>query len=287
MHKLLITGANGFIGSLLRKQLPKEVYSVTALTRKEGDINQSATWQSVPTCDVVIHLASQTFVPDSWNNPAKFIETSSIGTLQTLEYCRKTGAAIIYISSYLYGNPAVLPIPESAPLFTPNPYALSKKTAEDFCRFYHDCFQVPVTILRPFNLYGEGQNTSFLIPMLIDQALNKQAFYVKDLLPKRDYLHISDFINALIACIPLRGFHLFNVGSGTSYSVEEIIGLVQKIQNTQFPVYSENVQRPNEIMNTVADIQLAKRSLQWHPNITMEEGLALLLQNHPSVKPNS
>jgi nucleoside-diphosphate-sugar epimerase len=287
MHKLLITGANGFIGSLLRKQLPKEVYSVTALTRKDGDINQSATWQSVPTCDVVIHLASQTFVPDSWNNPAKFIETSSIGTLQTLEYCRKTGAAIIYISSYLYGNPAVLPIPESAPLFTPNPYALSKKTAEDFCRFYHDCFQVPVTILRPFNLYGEGQNTSFLIPMLIDQALNKQAFYVKDLLPKRDYLHISDFINALIACIPLRGFHLFNVGSGTSYSVEEIIGLVQKIQNTQFPVYSENVQRPNEIMNTVADIQLAKRSLQWHPNITMEEGLALLLQNHPSVKPNS
>jgi nucleoside-diphosphate-sugar epimerase len=287
MHKLLITGANGFIGSLLRKQLPKEVYSVTALTRKDGDINQSATWQSVPTCDVVIHLASQTFVPDSWNNPAKFIETSSIGTLQTLEYCRKTGAAIIYISSYLYGNPAVLPIPESAPLFTPNPYALSKKTAEDFCRFYHDCFQVPVTILRPFNLYGEGQNTSFLIPMLIDQALNKQAFYVKDLLPKRDYLHISDFINALIACIPLRGFHLFNVGSGTSYSVEEIIGLLQKIQNTQYPVYSENVQRPNEIMNTVADIQLAKRSLQWHPNITMEEGLALLLQNHPSVKPNS
>jgi len=287
MHKLLITGANGFIGSLLRKQLPKEVYSVTALTRKEGDINQSATWQKVPACDVVIHLASQTFVPDSWNNPAQFIETSSIGTLQTLEYCRKTGAAIIYISSYLYGNPAVLPIPESAPLFTPNPYALSKKTAEDFCRFYHDCFQVPVTILRPFNLYGEGQNTSFLIPMLIDQALNKQAFYVKDLLPKRDYLHISDFINALIACIPLRGFHLFNVGSGTSYSVEEIIGLLQKIQNTQYPVYSENVQRPNEIMNTVADIQLAKRSLQWHPNITMEEGLALLVQNHPSVKPNS
>jgi nucleoside-diphosphate-sugar epimerase len=287
MHKLLITGANGFIGSLLRKQLPKEVYSVTALTRKEGDINQSDTWQSVPACDVVIHLASQTFVPDSWNNPAQFIETSSIGTLQTLEYCRKTGAAMIYISSYLYGNPAVLPIPESAPLFTPNPYALSKKTAEDFCRFYHDCFQVPVTILRPFNLYGEGQNTSFLIPMLIDQALNKQAFYVKDLLPKRDYLHISDFINALIACIPLRGFHLFNVGSGTSYSVEEIIGLLQKIQNTQYPVYSENVQRPNEIMNTVADIQLAKRSLQWHPNITMEEGLALLLQNHPSVKPNS
>ena len=287
MHKLLITGANGFIGSLLRKQLPKEVYAVTALTRNEGDINQSATWQSVPACDVVIHLASQTFVPDSWHNPAQFIETSSIGTLKTLEYCRKTGAAMIYISSYLYGNPAVLPIPESAPLFTPNPYALSKKTAEDFCRFYHDCFQVPVTILRPFNLYGEGQNSSFLIPMLIDQALNKQAFHVKDLLPKRDYLHISDFINALIACIPLRGFHLFNVGSGISYSVEEIISLIQKIQNTEYPVYSENIQRANEIMNTVADIQLAKQVLQWQPSTSMEEGLRRLLHHNPSANSNS
>jgi nucleoside-diphosphate-sugar epimerase len=287
MHKLLITGANGFIGKKLSQQLPAENYAITTLTHQQGEITHAATWQSLPPNDVVIHLASKTFVPDSWNNPGFFIETNTLGTLQALEYCRKYGAAMIYISSYLYGNPSALPIPETAPLFTPNPYAFSKKTAEDYCKFYHDCFQVPVTILRPFNIYGEEQHASFLIPMLIEQALHQNEFRVKDLLPKRDYLYINDFINALIACIPLRGFHLFNVGSGISYSVEEIINLLQKIQNTQLPVYSENSQRPNEIMNTVADIQLAKQVLQWQPSTSMEEGLRRLLHHYPSANSNS
>ena len=287
MYKLLITGANGFIGKKLCQQLPAGNYTITALSHQQGEITHAATWQSLHPNDVVIHLASKTFVPDSWNNPGVFIETNTLGTLQALEYCRKHGAAMIYISSYLYGNPSALPIPETAPIFTPNPYAFSKKTAEDYCKFYHDCFQVPVTILRPFNIYGEEQHASFLIPMLIEQALHQNEFRVKDLLPKRDYLYISDFINALIACIPLRGFHLFNVGSGISYSVEEIISLIQKIQNTEYPVYSENIQRANEIMNTVADIQLAKQVLQWQPSTSMEEGLRRLLHHNPSANSNS
>jgi len=77
------------------------------------------------------------------------------------------------------------------------------------------------------------------------------------------------------------------VGSGISYSVEEIINLLQKIQNTQLPVYSENSQRPNEIMNTVADIQLAKQVLQWQPRTSMEEGLRRLLHHFPSANSNS
>jgi len=283
MHKLLITGAIGFIGKKLCQQLPTDNYAITALSHQQGEITHAATWQSLPPNDVVIHLASKTFVPDSWNNPGVFIETNTMGTLQALEYCRKQGAAMIYISSYLYGNPSALPIPETAPLFTPNPYAFSKKTAEDYCKFYHECFQVPVTILRPFNIYGEEQHASFLIPMLIEQALQQTEFRVKDLLPKRDYLYISDFINALIACIPLRGFHLFNIGSGISYSVAEIISLLQKIQNTQYPVFSENIQRPNEIMNTVADIQLAKKILTWEPSTSMEQGLRRLLHHNQSA----
>lgn len=287
MHKLLITGANGFIGKKLCQHLPADKFVITALTHQQGEIIHSATWQSLPPSDVVIHLASKTFVPDSWNNPGVFIETNTLGTLQALEYCRKHGAAMIYISSYLYGNPSALPIPETAPLFTPNPYAFSKKTAEDYCKFYHDFFRVPVTILRPFNIYGEDQHPSFLIPMLIEQALHQAEFRVKDLLPKRDYLYISDFINAVIACFPLRGFHLFNIGSGISYSVEHIISLLQKIQNTEYPVFSENIQRPNEIMNTVADIQLAKQILTWEPTTSMEQGLRRLLDHYQAVNSNS
>jgi nucleoside-diphosphate-sugar epimerase len=123
--------------------------------------------------------------------------------------------------------------------------------------------------------------------MLIEQALHQSEFRVKDLLPKRDYLYINDFISALIACIPLRGFHLFNLGSGCSYSVAEIIEILQEIQNTQFPVYSENLQRPNEIMNTIADIQLAKQLLHWQPSTSMEEGLRRLLHHYQSANSNS
>ena len=283
MRKLLITGADGMIGSHLCRQLQALNYSYTKLTRKNGDIAAAATWQAIEPHDVVIHLAAQTFVPNSWKNPAQFIETNTMGTLQALEYCRKHGAALICMSSYLYGNPAALPIPETAALFTPNPYALSKKMAEDVCRFYHNSFQVPVTILRPFNLYGEGQDSSFLIPMLIQQSLENEAFRVKDLLPRRDYLYIDDFIKALISCIPLQGYHVLNIGSGISYSVQDIINTLQQIQQTHLPVLSEEQQRPNEIMDTVADISEAKKYLHWQPDTSLETGLRRMIAHYQAL----
>lgn len=283
MRKLLITGADGMVGTHLCRQLPAANYSFTRLTRKNGDIADTNTWQSIEPHDVVIHLAAQTFVPNSWKNPSLFIETNAIGTLQALEYCRKHGAALIFMSSYLYGNPAALPIPESAALCTPNPYALSKKTAEDFCRFYHSSYQVPVSILRPFNLYGEGQDTSFLIPMLIQQSLEKETFRVKDLHPRRDYLYIDDFIKALIACIPLQGYQVLNIGAGISYSVQDIINTLQQIQQTNLPVLSEEQQRPNEIMDTVADISEAKKLLHWQPNTSLETGLRRMIAHYQSL----
>lgn len=280
MRKLLITGADGMVGSHLCRQLQALNHSYSKLTRKNGDIADAATWNQIEPHEVVIHLAAQTFVPDSWKNPSRFIETNSMGTLQALEYCRKQGAALILMSSYLYGNPASLPIPETAALYTPNPYALSKKMAEDFCRFYHSSFRVPVTILRPFNLYGEKQDNHFLIPMLIQQLLEKKAFRVKDLHPRRDYLYIDDFINALIACIPLQGYHVLNIGAGISYSVQEIINTLQQIQQTSLPVISEEQQRPNEIMNTVADISEAKKHLNWHPSTSLEAGLRRMIAHY-------
>jgi len=283
MRKLLITGADGMVGSHLCRQLQALNYSYSKLTRKNGDIAAAETWQSIEPHDVVVHLAAQTFVPNSWKNPAQFIETNSMGTLQALEYCRKHGAALIFMSSYLYGNPAALPIPETAALYTPNPYALSKKMAEDFCRFYNSSFQVPVTILRPFNLYGAGQDTSFLIPMLIQQSLENEAFRVKDLHPRRDYLYIDDFIKALISCIPLDGYHVLNIGAGSSYSVLDIINTIQQIQQTHLPVLSEAQQRPNEIMDTVADISEAKKLLLWQPKTDLETGLRRMIAHYQSL----
>lgn len=278
MPDVLISGAGGFIGKALTTALRLNNFSITELSREKGDIAEPATWEAVPAHQLVFHLAARTFVPDSWSNPTAFIHTNTIGTLQALEYCRKHGASLIYVSSYLYGNPTSLPISESAPILTPNPYALSKKNAEDLCLFYHQCYNVNVTIIRPFNLYGEGQKNSFLIPQLIEQALVEHRFHVKDLNPKRDYLHLDDFIRALVATTQLNGLHIINLGSGRSYSVEEIIQTICRLEGKNYPILNDNIRRQNEIMDTVADIRLAKKLLDWEPLISLESGLQRMLQ---------
>lgn len=283
MPDALISGAGGFIGKALTTALRLNNFSITELTRENGDIADPATWESAPAHQLVFHLAARTFVPDSWSNPTAFIHTNTIGTLQALEYCRKHSASLVYVSSYLYGNPTSLPIAETAPIHTPNPYALSKKNAEDLCFFYHQCYGVNVTILRPFNLYGEGQKNTFLIPQLIEQAIQDHHFHVKDLAPKRDYLHLDDFIRALVASTDLKGLHIINLGSGESYSVEEIIQTICRLEGQNYPIMNDNIRRQNEIMDTVADISLAKKLLRWEPNISIESGLLRMLQYHRNL----
>jgi nucleoside-diphosphate-sugar epimerase len=185
----------------------------------------------------------------------------------------------VFLSSYLYGNPARLPIDEQAPVTAPNPYALSKKLAEDASRFYSECFGVEVTILRVFNIYGGGQGDQFLIPSIVRQVLEGTAIHVKDLAPKRDFLFIDDLIEAIVCAIekPQR-FEIFNIASGTSHSVREVIDLVQRLANRSVPVHSEEVRRQNEIMDTRGDITKARQMLSWAPRWTIESGVTELLR---------
>ncbi|HJV20408.1 MAG TPA: NAD(P)-dependent oxidoreductase [Flavisolibacter sp.] len=280
MLKILITGASGFVGNYLVKKLTDLGYEVVALSGKDGHIAAESTWSGLPSTDVVIHLAAKAFVPDSWSFPDVFLETNTIGTLRALEYCRKYKAKMIFISSYLYGNPKSLPIFETDPVYTPNPYALSKKTSEDYCRFYTEAYNVPTLILRPFNIYGYGQSTSFLIPLLIEQVLKQKEIHVKDLEPKRDYLHISDFIDAIVKSISFSGHDTINIGFGESYSVKEIIDKIQSICRTNYPVKADAIARQAEIMNTVAGISKAKRLLNWQPRLTLAEGLTQMIEQH-------
>ena len=279
MSKILVTGANGFIGKTLCNQLVLHGHEVVAISSDRGDISLIKTWEQIPPTDTVIHLAARTFVPDSWKKPDLFLETNTLGTLRALEYCKQHQANMIYISSYLYGNAKTLPINEEAPVYTPNPYALSKKTAEEYCRLYADSYGVNTVILRPFNIYGSNQNPSFLIPEIIDQVLHKNRVRVKDLAPKRDYLFIDDFIASIIKCLDVHQFEIINIGSGISYSVKEIIDMVQNICGTNYPVTSSNETRIAEIMDTIADITKAAAILNWKPIISMQEGLSRVIES--------
>ena len=275
LNEIIVTGASGFIGRNLVPQLCGVGYKVISADIESGDVTEDSTWMKFPQAEAVIHLAAKTFVPDSWADPAAYIKCNLLGTVAALNYCIKNNARLILLSSYLYGNPETLPISETAPIVANNPYALSKKLAEEVCRFYSERFdEVNITILRLFNVYGPGQPENFLIPSIIRQVNAGQVIKVKDLEPKRDYVYVGDVTLSIIKSLHgPRKLNIFNIGSGTSYSVKEIIKIIQYLKKTSLPVYSSAERRKDEIMNTVADITLAKRQLDWVPQWTLHQGL--------------
>src|SRR5437870_4160010 len=194
MTSVLVTGAAGFIGKRLVARLRESGHDVHEVDRPEGDVADEATWRAFPRTDVVVHLAGRHFVPESWTAPAAFIHTNVLGAVQALGFAKTNSARVVYLSSYLYGNPAVQPIPETAPIVATNPYALSKKLAEEACRFYAERFGVPVTVFRPFNVYGPGQADQFLVPTIIKQVAEGREIRVLDLEPRRDFVFLEDVV---------------------------------------------------------------------------------------------
>ena len=167
---MLVTGGSGFVGRRLVRSLRGEGVEVYAPERDILEVSAGP----LPdlSADWVIHLAGRTFVPASWNDPADFYRVNALGTVNVLEYCRRTQAKLIYVSGYCYGIPETLPISETAPLKPNNPYAFSKSAAEEACRFFFECLQTSVMIVRPFNIYGPGQSPDFLIPRIVEQAID-------------------------------------------------------------------------------------------------------------------
>ena len=203
-----------------------------------------------------MHLAAKTFVPDSWKTPAVFYETNVLGTVNVLELCRRTSASLTFISSYVYGHPRALPIGEDHPLQAFNPYGHSKILAEDVVRYYAATFHVPAAIVRPFNVFGEGQSDMFLIPKVVRQVLDPavEAVQVQDLRPRRDYLHIDDLVALLTATMTTGAQGTFNAGSGRSSSVGEIIATVERIAGIDKPIHCSEQVRPDEVLDVVADV---------------------------------
>lgn len=279
MAKILVTGASGFIGTHLVPKLRADRHDVIEVNSAAGDVSEKATWSSLQCAEVVVHLAGKTFVPDSWKDPAGFLKTNLYGTVGALDYCRQYRARLVFLSSYLYGNPEKLPIPESAPLKANNPYAFSKKLAEEACEFYANHFGIKTTILRPFNVYGPGQAESFLIPSIIHQVTADGIIRVKDLEPRRDYIYIDDLVDAITKTVDLDPpFNILNVGTGVSYSVAEIIDLIQKIKGTTGVVQSVGERRPEEVMDTKADITKISEVLKWTPKWSLRSGLEKILR---------
>jgi nucleoside-diphosphate-sugar epimerase len=276
-NEILVTGATGFLGRHLVLALQSRNLGVRQHSSTDGDIATC----SLPMDGVshVFHLAGKSYVPDSWQNPQRFYQTNVMGTVNVLEHCRRNKAALILISSYVYGQPQWLPVTEDHPLVAVNPYAHSKILAEDAARFYDQRLGVPLVIVRPFNIYGPGQRDSFLIPSIVRQVLDPsvEAVRVQDLEPKRDYLYVGDAVDLLLALLRRGVGGVFNAGSGSSVSVGEIAALINQAAGISKPLVSNGERRPGEIMDVVADTSRAAAELDWHPRTSLAVGIAAVV----------
>jgi nucleoside-diphosphate-sugar epimerase len=270
---VLVTDANGFIGRHLVRALRAAGHLVFTHSRGEGDIaNCRLNFEGV---GHVFHLAAQTFVPDSWSGPLGFYEVNVLGTVNVLEFCRSWGASLTLLSSYVYGRSADLPISENEPLQAFNPYSHTKILAEEIGRYYEQQFGVPVTIVRPFNIYGPGQARRFLVPTILLQAIDPRTttIVVADLRPRRDYIFITDLVDLLVGMIFRREGGTFNAGSGSSWGVDEVISIVNELLPAPKAVRSEGCLRQEEILNVVADISRVRSEFGWEPRVAFRDGL--------------
>ena len=278
-----ITGSNGYIGQHLISSLKSNNYETISIQRHQPADNKSL-WPDIPGGSHVVHLAGLTDVVQSWDDPAGYYEANALATIQLLEKCRKAECSLTYLSSYSYGQPQYLPVDESHPLASVNPYGLSKVAADEIVRFYATNYDLDANILRLFNTYGPNQQPFLLIPTIVNQLLDPETteIVVKDLTPKRDYLHISDVVNAIIKVAGKGKGEAFNLGAGQSYSVEEIIVNLIKASERNVSYRSENASRKNEIPDVLASIDKLKSATDWEPEIDLYTGLDSVIRSSSS-----
>lgn len=277
---VLVTGATGFIGRHLVARLEAAGKTVVGTSRSLGtDLARDPL--PLEGIDHVIHVGARTGVVEAWADPVAFVETNTLGTLRLLEACRACKCAMTFISAYIYGVPQRLPIRESDPVDPNNPYALSKHLAEQACGFYARAYGLQVVTLRLFNVYGPGQALNFLIPFILEQLLDpaRAEIEVMDLAPSRDYVFVDDVVDAVLLAAGAPTGSLFNVGSGTAHSVEDIIRQLIAVSGVDKPYKGKSMRRPNEIDTTVADIAALREAVGWQPRTSIEDGLRRVVED--------
>ena len=279
MKTIAVTGSSGFIGKRLVDSLRKDGNKILELDiLNRFDLTDKKCLDDITGFDAIVHLAAKSYVPDSFINPLQFYYNNYTSTLNILELARRFSSKVIFFSSYVYGNPRYLPIDESHPLDAHNPYAQSKIICEKLCEGYSRDFDLPIIVFRPFNIYGTGQNSYFLIPTILNQV-KIGLVKLQDSRPRRDYLYIDDVISAirLVISSPITHSDVFNLGNGVSHSISDIIDIIRDVYPHEFEVEFSGIVRKNEVMDIIADTNHAKVDLLWEPKISLKEGITQMI----------
>ena len=271
MTKVLVTGSRGFIGKQVIKRLKKSEILTDLIDSKRIDLKNIEEVMKLNASDVVIHLGGKTTKGLEWD---EYFNNNVLGTLNILEYCiTKKIKKMIFVSSYVYGNPKYLPIDEGHPIDPHNAYTKSKYLAEQLCEFYAKNSDLNIIILRPFNIFGKTLPDGFLISNLLKSIQTNEKITIVNKDSKRDFLHIDDFVDIILKIKDYNfKFEVFNVGSGKSYSFNEVIKKIEKSSFKKLNLqYEEN--KESFIGEITADMSKLDSKIKWVPKISFDEGL--------------
>lgn len=302
--KILVTGADGFIGSHLTEKLLTLGYDVRAFAlynsysswgwldeipkqSKEGldvflgDIRDpNGVRAAVKGCDEILHLASLIAIPYSYHSPDTYVDTNIKGTLNILQAARDSDIPVIHTStSEVYGSAIYSPIDEKHPLQGQSPYSASKIAADQMAAAFYKSFDLPVTIVRPFNTYGPRQSARAVIPTIITQIISGNLnLSLGATNTYRDFSYIDDTVNGFVAALSNKSAigSVINLGSGFDISIADTAKLIAKLMGVKITIHiDESRIRPplSEVMKLCADNSRARSLLNWSPQYADEEGL--------------
>lgn len=304
-QKILVTGADGFIGSHLVEALLKEGYQVKAFVyynsfnswgwldtlpiEKQkaieifaGDVRDpNGVRQAVKGVDIVFHLAALIGIPFSYHSPDSYVDTNIKGTLNILQACRDFSVerVVVTSTSEVYGTAQYVPIDEKHPLQGQSPYSASKIGADKIAESFYRSFGTPVVIARPFNVYGPRQSARAVIPTMVTQLLSgKEDIHLGSTDPTRDLNYVSDTCKGFVAlaeCDEAMGKEV-NIGSGKEISIGDLANLIISMINPDARIISEDSRkRPekSEVERLLCDNTLIKQLTGWRPEVSLRKGI--------------
>ena len=302
--KILVTGADGFIGSHLTETLVRNGYDVKAFVMYNsfnswgwledcsddikgkfevfsGDIRDAyGVKKAMLDCDVVLHLAALIAIPYSYHSPETYIDTNIKGTLNVLQAAKELGIKkIIQTStSEVYGTAKYVPITEEHPLSGQSPYSASKIGADQIALSFFNSFSTPVAVIRPFNTYGPRQSARAVIPTIITQISNgNNTIKLGSLSPTRDFSFVEDTVKGFMMAIDCNEIigQVTNIGSGFEISIKETALLISSLMNKsiEFKCDVDRIRPDNsEVERLFASFEKAERLMKWTPTYSGIEG---------------
>ncbi len=304
MKKILVTGADGFIGSHLTEQLVREGFRVRAFvlynsfnswgwldeSSKEikdeievfaGDIRDPhGVRTAMEGCDIVLNLAALIAIPYSYHSPDTYIETNIKGALNVVQAARELGIEKVVqtSTSEVYGTAQFVPITEEHPLQGQSPYSASKIGADQIALSFYRSFGVPVAVIRPFNTYGPRQSARAVIPTIITQIANgARKIKLGALSPTRDFNYVKDTVQGFISVMKSEKSvgEVINIGSNFEVSIGDTAKLIAEVMQADIEIETDEVRfRPekSEVNRLWADNSKAKKLLGWSPEYGGREG---------------